>query len=244
MVVMGHEHAEMLGIKHSEYLPAAMHIHVADSRSKGAAGMAILELSAKSLDGTVHTTWQQAYIMDGAEHLYLSYEALRELESLSESLPKAKGNQEGRVSGVKKDREGQEPRRCNCPDRTLPPPAPMELPFEADERNIDKLREWIMDMYIASAFNTCTHQTLPMVDSTPPLKLHVDPKVKPVVYHKPGNVPLHCWSFENVILFVSFSRPPTFGCKDNLCGQCVCVQGDGGTADCDNAGKFINSEKS
>ena len=95
MVVMGHEHAEMLGIKCSEYLPAAMHIHVADSRSKGAAGMAILELSAKSLDGTVHTTWQQAYIMDGAEHLYLSYEALRELGSLSESFPKAEGEPGG-----------------------------------------------------------------------------------------------------------------------------------------------------
>ena len=105
MVVMGHEHAEMMGIKCSKYLPAAMHIHVADSRSKGAAGMAILELSAKSLDGTVHTTWQQAYIMDGTEHLYLSYEALRELESLSESFPKAEGNQEGRVSGVR-ERQG------------------------------------------------------------------------------------------------------------------------------------------
>ena len=135
MVVMGHKHAEMLGIKHIEYLPAAKHIHVADSRSKGAAGMAILELSAKGLDGVVHTTWQQAYIMDGPEHLYLNYEALRELESLSENFPKAKGNQEGRVSWVEEDREGQEPRPCNCPDRTLPPPAPLELPFEADERN-------------------------------------------------------------------------------------------------------------
>ena len=191
MVVMGHEHAEMLGIKCSEYLPAAMHIHVADSRSKRAAGMAILELSAKGLDGVVRTTWQQAYIMDGAEHLYLSYEALRELESLSENYPKAEGNQKGKVSGVEEEGEGQEPRPCNCPDRTLPPPAPLELPFEVDERNIDKLREWIVDRYRASAFNICTHQRLPMVDSAPPLKLHVDPKVKPVVCHKPGNVPLH-----------------------------------------------------
>ena len=103
--------------------------------------------------------------MDGAEHLYLSYEALRELESLSENFPKAKGNQEGRVSGVEEDGEGQESRPCNCPYRTLPPPAPLELPFEADERNIDKLREWIVDRYRASAFNTCTHQRLPMVDS-------------------------------------------------------------------------------
>ena len=145
MVVMGHKQAEMLGIRSSEYLPAAMHIHVADSRSKGAAGMAILEISAKSLNGTAHTTWQQAYIMDGAEHLYLSHEALRELGSLSESFPKAQGNQDGRVSGVDDDREGHESRPCSCPDRTLPPPAPTELPFGAEESDIDKLREWIVD---------------------------------------------------------------------------------------------------
>ena len=110
---------------------------------------------------------------------------------MSENFPKAEGNQKGRVSGVEEDGEGQKPRPCNCPDRTLPPPAPLELPFEADERNIDKLREWIVDRYRASAFNICTHQKLPMVDSAPPLKLHVDPKVKPVVCHKPGNAPLH-----------------------------------------------------
>ena len=45
LVVMGHEHAEMLDINHNKYLPAAMHIHVADSRSNGAAGMAILGAS-------------------------------------------------------------------------------------------------------------------------------------------------------------------------------------------------------
>ena len=191
MVVMGHKQAEMLGIRCSEYLPAVMNIHVADSRSKGAAGMAILEISAKSLDGTKHKTLQQAYIMDGTEHLYLSHEALRELGSLSESFPKAHGNQGGRVSGVEDNREGHESRPCSCLNRTLPPPAPTELPFGAEENGIDKLREWIVDRYRASAFNTCTHQKLPMVDCAPPLQLCVDPKVKPVVCHKPGNVPLH-----------------------------------------------------
>ena len=63
MVVMGHKQAEMLGIRCSEYLPAAMHIHVADSRSKGAADMAIHESLPRALmelptqPGNKPTSW-------------------------------------------------------------------------------------------------------------------------------------------------------------------------------------------
>ena len=37
----------------------------------------------------------------------------------------------------------------------------------------------------------CTHQKLPLVNSSTSQRFYVDPKVRPVVCNKPGNIPLH-----------------------------------------------------
>jgi hypothetical protein len=86
--------------------------------------------------------------------------------------------------------EGQE-RPCSCPERTLPPPVPEQCPFPATPENVGRIKDWVVEYYRASAFNTCTYQQLPMVTSSPPLKLLVDPDFKPVAVFRPGSVPLH-----------------------------------------------------
>jgi len=43
---------------------------------------------------------------------------------------------------------------------------------------------------MSSTFNTCEHQTLPLMDG-PPMKLMVDPNAEPVAHHTPVPVPLH-----------------------------------------------------
>ena len=80
---------------------------------------------------------------------------------------------------------------CTCPARSLPPEAPSKIPYEPIEENIEKLRAWIVEHFRSSAFNNCTHQKLPLVQGSPPLRLHLDKSVKPVVCHKAGNIPLH-----------------------------------------------------
>ena len=79
---------------------------------------------------------------------------------------------------------------CEFPRRQLPPAPPTELPFPATEENSKKLQEYLLEYYKSSSFNTCEHQTLPMMDG-PPLKLMVDPGAVPVSYHTPVPVPLH-----------------------------------------------------
>ena len=86
--------------------------------------------------------------------------------------------------------EGEE-RPCSCPERTLPPPVPKHCPFPATPENVGRIKDWIVNYYGASAFNTCTYQQLPMVTSSPPLRLLVDPDYKPVAVLRPGSVPLH-----------------------------------------------------
>lgn len=68
---------------------------------------------------------------------------------------------------------------CLCPRRQRPPPPPTKVPFPATDANRQKLQQYLLDYYKADAFNTCDHQTLPLMNS-PPMKLMVDPDAEPV----------------------------------------------------------------
>jgi hypothetical protein len=68
---------------------------------------------------------------------------------------------------------------------TTPTPYPPELPFLATKENISKIKALIMDHYASSCFNQCKTQPLPLMSSSPPLRLNIDPKAKPVACHRP-----------------------------------------------------------
>ena len=53
------------------------------------------------------------------------------------------------------------------------------------------MKQYILDRYAASAFNTCEHQPLPLMQNSPPLRLFVDENAKPVAVHTPAAVPIH-----------------------------------------------------
>ena len=53
------------------------------------------------------------------------------------------------------------------------------------------LRQYIIDRYSASAFNTCEQQPLPLMQESPPLRLFLNPDVQPIAVHSPAAVPLH-----------------------------------------------------
>ena len=93
------------------------------------------------------------------------------------------------------DKEGAKDKEkdaiCDCPIRSKPPPLSDKMPFNDREVDIvDKLQQWLLKRYAASAFNVCTHQPLPKM-SGPKLKLIVDPSVTPVAKHVPAPVPWH-----------------------------------------------------
>jgi len=79
---------------------------------------------------------------------------------------------------------------CDCPKREPPPPMPTKLPYPATEEYRERLEQYILDRYKSSTFNTCEHQSLPLM-AGPPMKLMVDPNATPVAHHTPVPVPLH-----------------------------------------------------
>ena len=60
-----------------------------------------------------------------------------------------------------------------------------------DGMSRDSLRLLILKLYAMSGFNNCRVQPLKMMNTDNPLRLFVDPSVKPVAIHKAAIIPIH-----------------------------------------------------
>ena len=80
---------------------------------------------------------------------------------------------------------------CKCPKRSPPPTDKPTLPCSPTEANLPILKEYILNRFKSSGFNTCSHQPLPLISTAPPLRLFVDPHATPVAISTPGTVPAH-----------------------------------------------------
>ena len=79
---------------------------------------------------------------------------------------------------------------CNCPQRSAVPMKPTVLPFAPVPENIERMKEWLLERYASSTFNTCPHRPLQQMTG-PPVEIHVDESAEPRVCHKPAPIPLH-----------------------------------------------------
>ena len=78
---------------------------------------------------------------------------------------------------------------CGCPKR-MQAPEPPSPPIELTEDNIPELKEFLLEYYSSSTFNTCCHQPLPGMHG-PPLEFALKPNSSPVAIFTPAVVPLH-----------------------------------------------------
>lgn len=79
---------------------------------------------------------------------------------------------------------------CACPMRTPVSGRPNALPFPATPENIYRMKDWLVDRYASSTFNTCPHRALPCITG-PPMEIQIDDSATPKACRKPAAVPLH-----------------------------------------------------
>ena len=180
-----------LGIRESNLIPVTMQMRTATNIGIKILGATVLRLSAKDSHGKTLETRQMTYVTDASDKLFLSREACTALSIIPETFPNI--GDAGVQSGGESDSNSSihsEPTTCSCPPRTAPPPPPTKMPYPATEENLPRLKSFLIDHYKSSTFNTCEHQSLPLMD-TPPMKLMVDPQAEPVAHHTPIPVPIH-----------------------------------------------------
>ena len=191
----GIDNIHRLNMTEDDLIPVKMKMHAANNHRIPLLGATILTLTGTAADGTTHVTHQIVYVTKDSCKFFLSQEACMELGLIAENFPSFPTHSEKSINDVNEinhhlPSDSALSKPCSCPSRQLPPPKPTELPFPATTANRNKLKQWLLDYYHASSFNTCTHQPLTMMD-TKPLHLMIDPEAKPVAYHTPVPVPIH-----------------------------------------------------
>ena len=171
-------------------------------------GGILLKITAQNTQtGAVRHSKQLAYVSSHVSVPYLSLTACIDLGLVPASFPEVGSSdvpataavqsmsssqpQQCSNSGVPSPGDKSGTRPCNCPPRQLPPTSEPMLPCAPTQENLPILKKYILERYQASAFNCCEHQPLPLMDSSPPLRLFVEEDAVPVAVHTPSQVPLH-----------------------------------------------------
>ena len=192
----GFELFEKLGLSNNDLIPVNMRMHSADNRDIPILGAIILRLSGRDQLGNERITRQIVYITYSTDKLFISREACVDLGIIPVQfpvvgvVPAQADHPTPPSSGCASSSQDAALLHCNCPRRSKPPPLPTSLPCPATEANVLKLKQYLLDYYHSSTFNTCENQSLPMIEG-PPMRLMIDPKAKPTAYHSPIPIPIH-----------------------------------------------------
>ena len=177
--VAGLKAISQLGIGIKNLIPVKVKMSAANETQLKILGAVILRFSGISSEGDSRQTRQIVYVTDTTDRIYLSREGCIALGLISKDFPTV-----GEVKTIELGTEssGEE---CDCPRRQLPPPRPDTIPFPPTTENKVMLKEWLLERYKSSTFNTCEHQLLPMMD-VPPLRLMVDKDAPRQLVTKPS----------------------------------------------------------
>ena len=184
----GPELLKEFGIDRSILFRTNMELSAANKKLMTVLGCIPVLISARTIDkkmsNPVHV---MLYIVEELKEVFLSREAMEEMKIIPDTFPLAPALPPLESINAVDEKVAD----CGCLRRTIAPDPP-GLPLAATELNRQALRQYLLDHYASSTFNTCEHQPLPLMHG-PPLELHVDPAAKPFAVHTPASVPIH-WS--------------------------------------------------
>lgn len=137
------------------------------------------------LDGIVAR--QMVHVSPTVRGFFLSETALRQLHVLNDEFPRPDPLSEAGAAMHQCDccEEG-----VSCPPRSSTPDRPTQIPFEPVAENREKLKEWLLQAFEASAFNRCTHQPLQAMTGAP-MKIIQKEGVTPSYSFTPIPVPFN-----------------------------------------------------
>ena len=136
---------------------------------------------------------QMVYISSNSKGLYLSEDALKDLNLVHKDFPNQSCPSMAGVT-VTPPEDDLEEAECKCIPRAEAPGRPSKLPFPATDENRSKLKSWLIETFSGSAFNTCTHQPLKVMTG-PPMKITFKKDYTPHAVHKPIQV-AHHWKYK------------------------------------------------
>ena len=184
------------GFSDSDLIPVSTDLVAANKSPIDLAGAVILRLQGHNSSNSCAT---MVYISRDANGFYLSCEAMIDLKIVPPNFPcigaadsssviNSPHIQQSRALNAGCSQSSELP--CSCPVRTAVPDRPNFLPLPCIPANNAKMKEWLLNTFSSSTFNTCPHRLLPRM-SGPPVEIHVKDDTIPKAVHKPAPIPVH-----------------------------------------------------
>jgi len=182
-----------IGFTEKDLIPVNSSLSAANSSCINIEGAIFVTLSGTKDDGSIVSSPAMVYISSSVNGCYLCHESLIDLGIIPDNFPSV-GEAFALTNSCVITEEAKlaaaNSHNCSCPRRTAVPPRPAQLPVKCVPQNIDAMRDWLLQTFSSSTFNTCPHQPLPCMNG-PPIEMHLDPTATPKVCHTPATVPLH-----------------------------------------------------
>jgi len=180
------------GFTMNDLIPVKHNMKAANGVNIQIDGAVLIRLSGKLTSGDPMSCAVMAYVSPDANYLYLSKEAMIQLQIIDPEFPKIGAVSSNQVSGIDEETDyGSVYAECGCLKREMPPEKPSRLPFDPSQENdAAGMKEWLLSRYASSTFNKCPLQLLPLMDG-PPIEIHIGENAKPVAFLKPRPVALH-----------------------------------------------------
>ena len=199
-----------MGFSMKDLIPVSLDLSAANKSPINIAGAVLARLHGKSTRGTPLSCATMVYVSNSCQGFYLSWEAMVDLGIVSSSFPSV-GDESAACelhearpeiarpsthkniralnAGCASARTDQDS-PCSCPPRSVVPVDPPTLPFECIPENKQKMKDWLLDHFASSTFNTCPHRPLPCM-AGPPVEIHLNDDATPKSVHTPASLPLH-----------------------------------------------------
>lgn len=193
------------GFNENELSSVSMDIRAANKNPLNIVGAFKAIVEGKTQSGDCSKCICQIYVSDSVDDFYLSYDSMLDLGIIDRAFPTIGAYNTPTQSVPEKDyppaslpvgsiqsgcaviASGE---NCNCPQREAIPLKPTSLPFTPSIENNERMRQWLLDRYKQSTFNTCPHRPLPCMTG-PPIEIHVEETAKPRTCHTAAPIPLH-----------------------------------------------------
>jgi hypothetical protein len=183
--------------------PARLDLLAANSSDISVEGVFHANIKTRFADKSSTSTNSMVYVSRSVNSMFLSYETLLKLKILPEGFPnsaafapKEEHEYNYTSNAIRALTNGctntfsDDNASCDCPQRSVVPKRPGALPFPCLAENNSKMKEWLLNRYKSSTFNTCPHRPLPCMEG-PPVEIHIDESATPKTCHTPANIPLH-----------------------------------------------------
>ena len=202
------------GFQVADLQKATLNICAANKQQLNVVGGFDARLEGESPSGKIVSCETRVYISDSVVGFYLSFDTLVALSVLDDDFPIIGCYNQAtneKSTSITHNSNGSNPNiplshvrslnsgclehqgtdlNCKCPQRSAVPLPPESLPFEPSPQNNEKMKQWLLQRYGSSTFNTCPHRPLQEM-AGPPIAIHLDADAKPRVCNTPAPIPLH-----------------------------------------------------